>query len=809
LILAFVIAMLANSAHAATITVNSLGDTLNNGDGVCTIREAIVNANNDAATWSNCAAGSGTDTINLPAGTITLTIPNTPDPFSFEDFAAKGDLDILTNMIINGNAVGTTINGGALDRIFDINPDTDPNDVNPAPPIVVAINNLTVTNGRQNQYGAVKVNLNGTATMDNCTVSNSRAWADDAGGVYNGGTLTMTNCTVSGNTAYLHSGGVKNDGVLALKSCTVTNNDSDFDNLSGGVWNSGGVAANATLRNTIVAGNGGVDCPNLLGPFTSLGYNVVGEFGTIMGNPQITATTGDQFDVSDASVMLGALTNNGGPTPTHALGAGSIAIDKGHSSGSTTDQRGEPRPCDQPAIANATGGDGADVGAFEVQGSCAGNSAPNAVDDTATLAEDSGGNLINVLANDSDPDMDTLTITAVTQGVNGSVINNGNSVTYSPNANFFGSDSFTYTIDDGNGNTDTATVNVTVTNVQDSPNANDDMATVAEDSGANVINVLANDVDVDGDMLSVIGVTQGANGSVANNGSSVSYTPNPDFFGSDSFTYTVADGQGGFDTATVNVTVTNVNDAPVANNDNYTMNQDTTLNVPTPGVLANDTDVDGDALTAGYVAGNGPNNGTLTLNSDGSFSYTPNAGFVGMDTFDYEVSDGTTTSNLATVTIKINDTQAPTVNCAEAIALLWPPNSDLINIGLTITATDNDGLPPTLQMDVFSDEDDEDQVAEMSPDAKDIAPVTLRLRAERRTDGDGRVYIIRIKATDSSNNTAYSYCTVVVPKSLSKADINSVNAQAAAAVAAFIANSNNPPAGYFVVGDGPVVGPKQ
>lgn len=74
--------------------------------------------------------------------------------------------------------------------------------------------------------------------------------------------------------------------------------------------------------------------------------------------------------MSDAAVQLGVLQNNSGPTPTHALGVGSIAIDKGNSFTLTSDQRGETRPCDDAAIPNATGGDGADVGAFEVQGLC-------------------------------------------------------------------------------------------------------------------------------------------------------------------------------------------------------------------------------------------------------------------------------------------------------------------------------------------------------------------------------------------------------------------------------------------------------
>src|SRR5205085_7549423 len=110
-------------------------------------------------------------------------------------------------------------------------------------------------------------------------------------------------------------------------------------------------------RNTIVAGNSGTDIPNLDGVFTSNGYNIIGELGTLSpGNPQVTATTSDQFDVNAADVHLGPLQDNGGLVPTRELQAGSIAIDKGHSGGSTSDQRGLTRPCDLSSVTNASGG---------------------------------------------------------------------------------------------------------------------------------------------------------------------------------------------------------------------------------------------------------------------------------------------------------------------------------------------------------------------------------------------------------------------------------------------------------------------
>lgn len=441
------------------------------------------------------------------------------------------------------------------------------------------------------------------------------------------------------------------------------------------------------------------------------------------------------------------------------------------------------------------------------------NDDPDAVDDSATIAEDSGANSINVRANDSDIDSDTLTVTLVTQGTHGSVaITGGTSVSYTPNANFFGTDTFTYTVSDGNGGTDTATVTVTVTNVEDAPDAVNDSATIAEDSGANAIDVRANDNDVDGDTLAVTAITQGTHGSVAitGGGTGVSYTPAANFFGSDSFTYTVDDGHGGSDTATVSITITNVNDAPVANNDSYATNSNTTLNVPAPGVLGNDSDIDGPSLSSQLVAN--VSHGTLALQGDGSFTYSPSLDFEGTDSFTYHAYDGALYSNVVTVTITVHDTVAPVLTSSVAISLISSTNSNLVNVGLAASATDNSGDPVTIQVAVFGDEDDQTPTANNvlhSPDAKDIAPITLRLRGERVEANDGRVYLIIITATDSSGNISRNYQSVVVPKNNKQASIDSVNAQAAAAVSYAQGHGGAPPPGYFVIGDGPIIGPKQ
>jgi hypothetical protein len=161
--------------------------------------------------------------------------------------------------------------------------------------------------------------------------------------------------------------------------------------------------------------------------------------------------------------------------------------------------------------------------------------------------------------------------------------------------------------------------------------------------------------------------------------------------------------------------------------------------------------------------------------------------------------------------VTVLDAQKPVVTTSVSSPLLWSSNHNLINVGLAVTKSDNCDTNPNVQVLVYGDEDDlgEGDDGNFSPDARNIAPGTLRLRAERSGDANGRVYLIVVKVTDAGGNVGFNCSTVVVPKSESQSDINSVNAQAVAARAFCLANNGAPPPGYFVVGDGPVVGPKQ
>ncbi|MFK8010979.1 MAG: Ig-like domain-containing protein [Marinicellaceae bacterium] len=277
------------------------------------------------------------------------------------------------------------------------------------------------------------------------------------------------------------------------------------------------------------------------------------------------------------------------------------------------------------------------------------NQAPSAINDELTVLRNSSATLIDVLDNDSDPDSDSLSIIDVVQPANGAVINNGNSLTYTPNTGYVGIDVFEYTVDDGNGKTASAQVNVTVVN--NAPQANDDVST-ANGSDPLLIDVINNDTDSDGDTLIVKSVTQPSNGSVINNeDGTVTYQANDGYVGSDSFNYVVSDFDGDESSATVNVNVLQMNNPPVAVDDMYDVAYNGSWSF---NPLLNDTDLDGDVLSVESVDTSGLQ-GTLTVNADGSMNYQAPVNFSGNDVFTYTVIDGNGGYSTATVTMCVAD----------------------------------------------------------------------------------------------------------------------------------------------------------
>src|SRR5665213_2146364 len=251
-----------------------------------------------------------------------------------------------------------------------------------------------------------------------------------------------------------------------------------------------------------------------------------------------------------------------------------------------------------------------------------------------------------ILANDTDVEGDPLTAVLVGNVSHGVLnLNPNGGFTYLSATNYNGSDSFTYRANDGTTNGNLATVTINITPVYDPVIAVNDSTNTPEDVSV-TINVLANDYNPDGLPLTITG-TSTTNGTAAISGTNIVFMAATNFNGTVVFNYTVSDGTTS-STGTVTVTVIPVNDPPVANNDTYATLEDVPLIVAASGILANDTDVEGDPLTA-VLVGN-VTHGTLVLNTNGGFTYLSATNYNGSDSFTYRANDGTTNGNLATVT---------------------------------------------------------------------------------------------------------------------------------------------------------------
>ena len=355
----------ANLGRAATFVVNDTADAVDmtpadnlclTAGGKCTLRAAVQQAN----------ALTGPDTIMLPAGTYTLTISG-----RCEDTAATGDLDITEDLTITGAGAATTIiDGGGIDRIFDVwaplsvsevtirngNPGTMlcPSGQQPSGGGIysaagmsttsVTLTNVIVTGNTATHGGGIDNELGSTLVMTGVTVSGNMA-SVAGGGVVNEARApgaTLTNVTISGNTAGT-GGGLTNDGDLTLSFVTISGNSLDG-------------SGDHTIRNTILANS--ASSTNCSGGGTLLAEDHNLDSGSTCGFT-------DPSDLINRDPDLGPLQDNGGPTFTHALAAGSPAIDAG--SGDcpppATDQRGVMRPVD----GNGDGTAVCDIGAFEFQ----------------------------------------------------------------------------------------------------------------------------------------------------------------------------------------------------------------------------------------------------------------------------------------------------------------------------------------------------------------------------------------------------------------------------------------------------------
>lgn len=272
---------------------------------------------------------------------------------------------------------------------------------------------------------------------------------------------------------------------------------------------------------------------------------------------------------------------------------------------------------------------------------------------------------IEITLTATDTEGSALTYAVVTPPAHGQLSGSAPVLTYTPDLNYHGGDSFTFKANDGGLDSNIATVTITISPINDPPDAQDDTASVLE-NGSVVISVLSNDTDVDGDTLTI-----SAYDALTPLGGSVNctdtclYTPPANVFGTDSFGYTISDGHGGTDSAQVSISIGSSNQAPTAVADAYSTAEDSLLTVPAAqGVLINDTDPDaGDVLSALKVTD--PTHGDLNFNADGSFTYLPDANFTGEDSFSYQVKDAEADGSTAVVTLTVTPVNdAPTCQSA-------------------------------------------------------------------------------------------------------------------------------------------------
>jgi hypothetical protein len=677
----------------------------------CTLRAAVEQANADTGSNNINFAPSVTGTITLTLGELSLT---SPDGISINGPGARvltvsgnnasrvfslfpGSIAAISGLTIsNGLAqpsilIPTILGGGGILNVGSTLALTDVTVSNNA-----AVGSASLFTPTPDASGGGILSVLGLMSIVRSTISNNSATGGNAficptfplcatppnlagsgsgGGIENYGTLLMTNSTISGNTATggngiatipvlatpgsATGGGIDNDGggTLFLVSVTVSNNTANAGTTPGlpipVVGTGGGVSQTSggvIIGNTIVAGNKvgpppGIPLPtspDVVGSFASAGYNLIGKSDGGSGFAPPLDQTGTV--VAPLNPQLGPLANYGGPTDTHNLLPGSPAIDLGKNLGTppdTTDQRGKPRTFDfNPAVGPALAGDETDIGSFELQ---ALNQAPvNAVpgpqatnEDTPLVFSSANGNQISI----SDPDAGASPVQVTLTVTNGTL-------TLSTTAGL------TFTVGDGTADA-TMTFTGTITDIN-----------------------------------------------AALNG--LTFTPNANYYGPATLTITTNDqGNTGdplplSDTDVVNITVNSVNDAPVAFDDVYATVEDQPLTIPAPGVLANDTDVELQALTASKVSD--PANGSVTLNPNGSFTYTPNTNFSGVDTFTYRASDGIDQSNIATVTITVNALPRLNINDASIIE----GNSGTANAVFTVTLSFASAAPVTVTVEFIT-----------------------------------------------------------------------------------------------------------
>jgi len=324
------------------------------------------------------------------------------------------------------------------------------------------------------------------------------------------------------------------------------------------------------------------------------------------------------------------------------------------------------------------------------------NVAPVASTITTSTNEDTT-KIITLTSTDSDYPANTLSFIKVTDPTHGTVSITGSQATYSPTANYNGSDSFTYKSNDGSTDSDPATVSITVSAVNDPPSITSVAPTPAIEDTLYTYDASVSDIDGPSVTWSK-SLSDTCGGSITSDTGIYTFTPaGPTPPASCVIGININDN-GTPDLSaiqTTTISITAVNDLPVSGADSYTTNEDATLTVTAPGVLTNDNDPDGANITAVLISN--VLHGTLTLNSNGSFSYAPVANYNGPDSFTYKATDGQSDSNTTTVTITVSPANDNPVAVANSYTTEEGTAMNIANSLLLANDTDVDGDTLTIQ----------------------------------------------------------------------------------------------------------------
>ena len=751
-------------------TANALDDsesgtdvfTFTVSDGTTTTSSTItitVNGQNDAPTAND-------DTINVTVGT-----PATGNVITSSD--TDPDSDSLTVSAIAGGSVGSAVTGtyGTFtlnsDGSYTYTVDTTNSDViawQSGDAVLTETFTYTVSDGTATDTATITVNASG---QNDAPTANDDTINVTVGTPATGNVITSSDTDPDSDslTVSAIAGGSVGSAVTGTYGTFTLNSDGSYtytvDTTNSDViaWQSGDAVLTETFTYTVSDGNGGTDTATIT--VNASGQNDAPTANDDTINVTVgTPATGNVITSSDTDPDSDSLTVSaiaGGSVGSAVTGTyGTFTLNSDGSYTYTVDttnsdviawQSGDAVLTETFTYTVSDGNGGTDTATITVNASGQ-NDAPTANDDTinVTVGTPATGNVIT--SSDTDPDSDSLTVSAIAGGSVGSAVtgtygtftlNSDGSYTYTvdtTNSDVIAwqsgdavlTETFTYTVSDGNGGTDTATITVNASGQNDAPTANDDTINVTVGTPATGNVITSSDTDPDSDSLTVSAIAGGSVGSAVTGtygtftlNSDGSYTYTVDTTNSDviawqsgdavlteTFTYTVSDGNGGTDTATITVNASGQNDAPTANDDtiNVTVGTPATGNV----ITSSDTDPDSDSLTVSAIAGGSVGSavtgtyGTFTLNSDGSYTYTvdttnsdviawQSGDAVLTETFTYTVSDGNGGTDTATITVNASgQNDAPTAN----------DDTDSVTEGGTVIETTNS------QGTVLSDDSDVD-----------------------------------------------------------------------------------------------------